>query len=83
MKKRTKIILISVGVFLILVIAGGLSHKNIMEAVAAALPDAVDISSGVESAPGIKNLEKVRHFIEAVSQCECGNKKFRKIYSMT
>lgn len=47
-----------------LVIAGGLSPDNIAEAIRKALPAAVDISSGVESAPGRKDLSKVATFIE-------------------
>lgn len=50
------------------VLAGGLSAENVGRAVRAALPDAVDISSGVEDAPGKKNIDKVKRFLEAVSQ---------------
>lgn len=49
-----------------LVLAGGLSPANIAEAIAAAMPDAVDVSSGVEAAPGEKDLNKVRAFIDTV-----------------
>ena len=49
-----------------LVLAGGLNPGNVAEAIAAAAPDAVDVSSGVESAPGRKDLDKVADFIRAV-----------------
>ncbi len=51
-----------------LVLAGGLSSKNIREAVYAGLPDAVDISSGVEASKGRKDLDKVARFISSVKQ---------------
>ncbi len=50
-----------------LVVAGGLSPENIAEAMAACEPDAVDVSSGVEAAPGVKDLDKVRAFLSVVS----------------
>lgn len=49
-----------------LVLAGGLSPENIAAAVSAALPDAVDVSSGVEASPSIKDIEKVASFIETI-----------------
>lgn len=48
-----------------LVLAGGLDAETVHRAVAAALPDAVDVSSGVEAAPGRKDLTKVKRFIDA------------------
>lgn len=49
-----------------LVLAGGLGPENVAAAVAQAKPRAVDASSSLESAPGIKDIEKVRTFIRNV-----------------
>ena len=49
-----------------LVLAGGLGPANVAAAVAALSPDVVDVSSGVELAPGIKDHNKMRAFAEAL-----------------
>lgn len=47
-----------------IMLSGGLSADNVADAIHAVRPDAVDVSSGVESAPGVKDPEKIRHFVE-------------------
>ena len=51
------------------VLAGGLTPDNIRQAIADANPDAVDVSSGVESTPGRKDINKVIAFCRAVAAC--------------
>ena len=50
------------------VLAGGLTSANVREAIATVKPYAVDVSSGVESAPGIKDPVKLRAFAAAVKE---------------
>lgn len=50
------------------VLAGGLDAENVAKAIRISLPDAVDVSSGVESQPGIKNHETLERFIAAAKQ---------------
>ena len=48
------------------VLSGGLSAANVIEGIARVRPWAVDVSSGVESAKGIKDAAAIRAFCEAV-----------------
>lgn len=49
------------------VFAGGLTPENVAAAIAAVRPYAIDVSSGVESAPGVKDPEKLRALFEALT----------------
>jgi phosphoribosylanthranilate isomerase len=51
-----------------IVLAGGLTPANVGEAIAAVLPYGVDVSSGVEASPGVKDLTKVAQFLAGARQ---------------
>jgi phosphoribosylanthranilate isomerase len=55
-----------------LYLAGGLRPSNVAEAVRAVKPFAVDVCSGVESAPGRKDAELMRRFVESVRRASAG-----------
>ncbi len=53
-----------------LVLAGGLTPHNVVDAILNVRPHAVDVSSGVEAKPGIKDPDLIAQFIEAARRAE-------------
>jgi phosphoribosylanthranilate isomerase len=51
-----------------IILAGGLNENNITEAIRTVGPWGLDVSSGVETAPGIKNKEKINAFFNMVKK---------------
>jgi len=62
--------LIPSGVPLHLVLSGGLHAANVGQGIASVRPWAVDVSSGVESAKGIKDADAIRRFCDAVREAD-------------
>lgn len=55
------------------VLAGGLTPENVAEAIARVRPYGVDVSSGVEDAPGVKNPDKVARFLAYARKAMMGD----------
>ena len=53
-----------------IVLAGGLTPDNVFDAICTVRPWAVDVSSGIESAPGIKDPDRMRRFVEEVQRAD-------------
>ena len=53
-----------------LILAGGLNPENVREAIKSVKPYGVDVSSGVESAPGIKDPRKLKEFIRRIREAK-------------
>jgi len=52
------------------ILAGGLNPSCVREAIETVRPWGVDVASGVESTPGVKDMEKVAGFLRAVREAD-------------
>lgn len=52
------------------ILAGGLTPLNVAEAIATVRPAGIDVSSGVEASPGVKDPEKLRALFDALASVE-------------
>ena len=53
-----------------LFVSGGLRPENVGESIRRTRPSAVDVASGVESSPGVKDGDRMRQFFEAVREAD-------------
>jgi len=49
-----------------IILAGGLTPENVADVIARVQPYAVDVSSGVEDAPGVKSADRVQRFLRSL-----------------
>ncbi len=52
-----------------IILAGGLNYKNVSEAIRVVRPWAVDVSTGVEELPGVKDSNLIAEFVTEVNSC--------------
>ncbi|WP_159016043.1 phosphoribosylanthranilate isomerase [Cognatiluteimonas profundi] len=52
-------------------LAGGLNPDNVFDAIMATMPWGVDVASGIEGAPGVKDGDQMRRFVEEVRRADC------------
>jgi phosphoribosylanthranilate isomerase len=55
-----------------LFLSGGLRPENVAESIRRTRPSAVDVASGVESSPGVKDPDRMRRFFDAVRTADAG-----------
>jgi phosphoribosylanthranilate isomerase len=56
-----------------LILAGGLNPDNVAEAICAVRPFGIDLSSGVETSPGIKDRSRIRELFDRIGNCRQGS----------
>jgi phosphoribosylanthranilate isomerase len=59
-----------------LILSGGLTERNVGQAITTVAPHGVDVCSGVESAPGVKDHRAVENFVTAVRTAKSSAKSF-------
>jgi phosphoribosylanthranilate isomerase len=64
-----------------MMLSGGLTPENVAEAIRIGRPDAVDVSSGVERAPGEKDTKKIRNFVKNARAVALGSSHKRETVS--
>ena len=56
-----------------LFVSGGLRPENVAESIRRTRPTAVDVASGVESSPGVKDRDRMRRFFDAVRKADAAD----------
>ncbi len=60
-----------------IMVAGGLRSENVCDLITQCAPWAVDVASGIESAPGVKDGDKMRAFVDEVHRADCEHERER------
>ena len=62
-----------------IILSGGLTPENVLNGIEAVNPAAVDVNSGVESVPGVKDEEKIKELFSVLEHSNSCNNPFRMI----
>ena len=62
-----------------IILSGGLTPENVLNGIEAVNPAAVDVNSGVESVPGVKDEEKIKELFSVLEHSNSCNNPFRVI----
>ena len=62
-----------------IILSGGLTSENVLNGIEAVNPAAVDVNSGVESVPGVKDEEKIKELFSVLEHSNSCNNPFRVI----
>ena len=62
-----------------IILSGGLTQENVLNGIEAVNPAAVDVNSGVESVPGVKDEEKIKELFSVLEHSNSCNNPFRVI----
>ena len=63
-----------------IILSGGLTPENVLNGIEAVNPAAVDVNSGVESVPGVKDEEKIKELFSVLEHSNSCNNPFRVIH---
>ncbi|UCH62890.1 MAG: phosphoribosylanthranilate isomerase [Fidelibacterota bacterium] len=58
-----------------LILSGGLTPENILDGIEIVRPDAVDVNSGVEASPGVKDQARLEHLFDILKNTEAGGEQ--------
>ena len=60
-----------------IILSGGLNHKNIVKGIEAVQPSAIDVNSGVEISPGLKDADKIKSLFQVIKNTKSSINPFQ------